>query len=662
MSMLDNILLRTVTLLDRSGDAQVSSSGLRVSGARVSAGAIDFGHFNVLEFGATGDGIHDDTDGLQAAVDAAVASGRTAKIFFPPPPVVYRITRPLIIGTDFAPVDELASDYRKLIYGETPWWDVDALAGANRFPLIHLTGDGSPIWLDFDSLPADASDLDSQQALSAGIYFGLPANLDRTSMDAHSSVRGVTILGKYAFKNGAYVQVASQPNPELAGQVGIVFPGVTNLNFEHCCFNGLHTGYVATDCYWALISQIVTYNCAYGHRLHRHNAGHIFACLAFGATRRGYVITGQDFDAHGIHTEGCVGDVHVPQADSSFLGHLYLENGNKTTTVPMLEIGDALHAEQSVGRLSITQLHCGVTPGISSAASVSFKNASDVVLWMGDVPRVAGEYSFAFLGGGSPPVVIGGQRANENVDPAHPGDIRQIVIEALAEPDYNTWGFQAGIAAIKRLGMYSVPVNVDEMPIGNTYAGAFNGTATGSGVASFTQGAGVAAGAAYAENTSGAGTYHGYRSSGPKNNAVNNFHFSARITIPNASNYDFAVGLQSSVSTALAPSILIGVQRAVSTDHISLQVAANGGTTIGTVSGVSGVSCATGGQFELEMWWVRGDSHVYWAVNGVDQTPISCALIGTSDLGSAMLPGFWFSVASGATQVCYLERMRLGWS
>ena len=662
MSMLDELLLRTVALVDRSGDVQNSAAGLQVLGAHVSSGLVDFGHINVTEFGAIGDGDHADTIGIQSAFDAAAASGRPCKVFFPPG--VYRITAPLTLGRAFADVSALTLDYTSVIYGETPeWLDAALFAQAVQIPVVQLVGDGAALWLDFDSLPDDPTTITEQQPLTAGIFFGLPANDDRASMAAHSSMRGINIFGKYSFKDRLYVPQADQPDPELAGQVGVIFPGVTHLTFDRCHLNGLHTGYVATDCYWSAISQISTYGCAYGQRLHRHNAGHVYAVSAFNCTKRGIILCGQAFEATGLHTEGCVGDLWIPNAISSYAGHAYLENGSVSTAVPMLQLGDPSRTDQYVGRLFLPGVHCGVGTGLSSAPSVQFTNCTDVIMHLGDAPRVPGEYSYGFVGPhGSPPVIFGGQRTNELVDPSLYGELQQLTVESMPEPDFNTWEFKAGIKALRRLGAYAPPTNVDTMPIGNTYAGAFNGTATGSGVASFTQGAGVAAGAAYAENTSGAGTYHGYRSSGPKNNAVNNFHFSARITIPNASNYDFAVGLQSSVSTALAPSILIGVQRAVSTDHISLQVAANGGTTIGTVSGVSGVSCATGGQFELEMWWVRGDSHVYWAVNGVDQTPISCALIGTSDLGSAMLPGFWFSVASGATQVCYLERMRLGWS
>ena len=39
--------------------------------------------FNVLDFGAVGDGVHNDTQGVQAAMDAAAAAGGTTEVFLP---------------------------------------------------------------------------------------------------------------------------------------------------------------------------------------------------------------------------------------------------------------------------------------------------------------------------------------------------------------------------------------------------------------------------------------------------------------------------------------------------------------------------------------------------------------------------------------------------
>lgn len=46
--------------------------------------------YNVIDFGAVGDDIHDDTPAIQAAINAAVAAGR-GEVYLPRPPVAYRV-------------------------------------------------------------------------------------------------------------------------------------------------------------------------------------------------------------------------------------------------------------------------------------------------------------------------------------------------------------------------------------------------------------------------------------------------------------------------------------------------------------------------------------------------------------------------------------------
>lgn len=54
--------------------------------------------FDITNFGAVGDDVVDDTESIQAAIDAAVANG-SGSVYFPAPPVAYRV-QPQQSGTD----------------------------------------------------------------------------------------------------------------------------------------------------------------------------------------------------------------------------------------------------------------------------------------------------------------------------------------------------------------------------------------------------------------------------------------------------------------------------------------------------------------------------------------------------------------------------------
>lgn len=56
-------------------------------------GAMKYGPINILEHGAHGDGVHDDTDAIQDAINVLAARGG-GKIFFPFTPKGYRIAKP----------------------------------------------------------------------------------------------------------------------------------------------------------------------------------------------------------------------------------------------------------------------------------------------------------------------------------------------------------------------------------------------------------------------------------------------------------------------------------------------------------------------------------------------------------------------------------------
>ncbi len=56
-----------------------------------------FPYFNVMNYGAVGDGVHDDSDDIQDAITEAASNGGT--VFFPTPPNLYKITKALVLYT-----------------------------------------------------------------------------------------------------------------------------------------------------------------------------------------------------------------------------------------------------------------------------------------------------------------------------------------------------------------------------------------------------------------------------------------------------------------------------------------------------------------------------------------------------------------------------------
>jgi hypothetical protein len=72
-------------------------SGAADHGVLLKTSAINLGLFNVLDYGAVGDGTHDDTTAIQAAITACPASGT---VLFPTPSSYYKTTAPLVVSAN----------------------------------------------------------------------------------------------------------------------------------------------------------------------------------------------------------------------------------------------------------------------------------------------------------------------------------------------------------------------------------------------------------------------------------------------------------------------------------------------------------------------------------------------------------------------------------
>lgn len=112
-----NFLGNGVTAADDAGGAETEVT---------IPGIIQNKEFNVMDYGATGDGTTDDLAALQAAVNAAIAAD--GRLIIPAPSVGYRITNTLVIGDGsgfiWIDIDMMASERGKGIIYDGPDDDV----------------------------------------------------------------------------------------------------------------------------------------------------------------------------------------------------------------------------------------------------------------------------------------------------------------------------------------------------------------------------------------------------------------------------------------------------------------------------------------------------------------------------------------------------------
>jgi hypothetical protein len=98
------------------------------------------GVFNVLAFGARGDGVHDDTPAIQAALDAAADSGGV--VWLAPTTACYRCEGPLVVPGHVA----LKGGYGGMRRGHKLWDE------APRGSILYVTGEGDFITMSHNSL------------------------------------------------------------------------------------------------------------------------------------------------------------------------------------------------------------------------------------------------------------------------------------------------------------------------------------------------------------------------------------------------------------------------------------------------------------------------------------------------------------------------------
>jgi hypothetical protein len=257
-------------------------------------------HYNVHDFGAIGDGAHEDSDGIQAALDRAAAVGSATVVL---PPGTYKVSATIEIPTSVT------------LRGSG--WNASTIrpsAGVTTCVVLGSRAEISDCGLEGRDTTANAVGLSCGRAALASNSFGRRLMITRfnagggTGILLHRAV-SFTFVDCYVFANGTNVVTNGGDTPtdtlflasrfrEASGK-GVAVETAVGLTFLKCTFeaNREEGFYIANRGKTAL--DIVLDDCWFEDNWHRHAARHdhySFNCDGAGSGTIRPILRGCRFD------------------------------------------------------------------------------------------------------------------------------------------------------------------------------------------------------------------------------------------------------------------------------------------------------------------------------------------------------------------------------
>lgn len=268
--------------------------------------------FNVLDYGAVGDGATDDTAAIQSAIDAAILAG--GSVFLPAG--YYRVTASLNVG---APFYNGPNDLSFVVNRTAPINDATDIAAQNATnkaanvakKKIDVFGEtGTYIVADF-----------------APAFFQpvLAYNLDNDSYDDTGTISKIAIIAAASYVGGKYDPSVTYTANNLVG----VYVGRGCSVAEKMMFAGLGVGFLSQRAYWTTNRDMKAYHCGQGFCISAHNQA-LAENLNAHTCVTGYKYDGQNGKLSVFGTENCDTDAWIISADCCVIGPAYLEDVRTT--------------------------------------------------------------------------------------------------------------------------------------------------------------------------------------------------------------------------------------------------------------------------------------------------------------------------------------------
>lgn len=297
------------------------------------------------DFGAVGDGVHDDLPAFQLAGEALKrAGGGDLNCTFGK---IYRLTDEWVYGYKTVSTDGIKCQ-RGYAYTSHPSYSAANLALARGVPYININGNGATIWADWDSTTGKAA-----------IYYGVAAS-DGKINAYNGSVNKLTIIGKEGMTGsppGLAGISGSSAFPASNHQVGIAAI-LCPIKIDQVFVREMEKGIATSDCYWAEYSNSQVQHCRDGFVLVQSNACSTKNLLAISCRRYGYDVTCQQANYRDLHTENAKYNFRCVAADIISVSHCYWEGTYAGDTDYSVLVGDSSDpATNHVIGLKLADIH-----------------------------------------------------------------------------------------------------------------------------------------------------------------------------------------------------------------------------------------------------------------------------------------------------------------